>query len=146
MSLAVDTTDTRTRRFTNAGNSCYINATLQALCAVPPVQRLYAGADLSCHLSEGCKRDDGQIDGDISIAITYREARSALKKSEPMFLQIFVDHFYDGSQDDASVFFQQSSNSHRCGAPRLVELCEGRDRPLGKCGTCSQSSWWFGAT
>ena len=83
--MQFDAMDTRTRRFTNAGNSCYINATLQALFAVPSVQRLYAGADLTRHLSEGCKRDDGQIDGDISIAITYREARSALKKSEPMF-------------------------------------------------------------
>ena len=121
MSLDFDTTDTRTRRFKNAGNSCYINATLQALFAVPPVQRLYERADLKHHLSGGCKRDDGQIDGDVSIAITYREARSASKKLVPMYPQIFLDNFYDGSQDDASAFFQQFSNSHRCVAPRLVE-------------------------
>ena len=139
MSLDVDTTDTRTRRFTNAGNSCYINATLQALFAVPPVQRLYGEAGLNRHLSGGCKRDDGQIDGDLSIAITYREARSASKKLQPMFPQMFLDNFYDGNQDDASIFFQQFSNSHRCVAPRLVDLLEGRDRPLGKCGTCAQS-------
>ena len=108
MSLDFATTDTRTRRFTNAGNSCYINATLQALFAVPPVQRLYGEAGLNRHLSGGCKRDDGQIDGDLSIAITYREARSALKKSEPMFPQIFLDNFYDGRQNDASVFFSNS--------------------------------------
>ena len=139
MSLDFDTTDTRTRRFKNAGNSCYINATLQALFAVPPVQRLYGGANLNRLLSGGCKRDDGQIDVDLSMAITYREARSASKKLEPMYPQIFFDNFYDGNQDDASVFFQQFSNSHRCVAPRLVEFFEGRDRPLGKCGTCAQS-------
>ena len=109
MSLDFATTDTRTRRFTNAGNSCYINATLQALFAVPPVQRLYGEAGLNRHLSGGCKRDDGQIDGDVSIAITYREARLASKRLDPMFPQAFLDNFYDGTQDDASVF----SNSFR---------------------------------
>ena len=64
--MQFDAMDTRTRRFTNAGNSCYINATLQALFAAPPVHRLYAGADVTRHVSEGCKRDHGQIDGDSS--------------------------------------------------------------------------------
>ena len=88
--MQFDAMDTRTRRLVNAGNSCYINATLQALFAVPSVQRLYAGADLTRHLSEGCKRDDGQIDGDISIAITYREARSVSKKYPYAYLPIHL--------------------------------------------------------
>ena len=45
---------------------CHINATLQALFAAPPVHRLYAGADVTRDVSEGCKRDHGQIDGDSS--------------------------------------------------------------------------------
>ena len=109
MSLDFATTDTRTRRFTNAGNSCYINATLQALFAVPPVQRLYEGVGLTRHLSQGCKRDDGQIDGDISIAITYREARSASKKLEPMYPQIFWTIFMMGIKMMPALF----SNSFR---------------------------------
>ena len=127
MSLELDTTDTRTRRFKNAGNSCYINATLQALFAVPPVQRLYGGAGLNRDFSRGRKCDDGQIDGDLSMAITFREARSASKKLVPMYHQIFLDNFYDGNQDDASAFFQQFSNSRRCVAPCLVNLLQGRD-------------------
>ena len=91
-----DAKDSRTRRFRNAGNSCYINATVQALFAVPPVQRLYAGADLSRHLSGGNKRADGRIDGDIGIANVYREARSATRKSQPMCPQIFWIDFIKG--------------------------------------------------
>ena len=87
-----DTADTRTRRFSNAGNSCYINATLQALFAVPPVQRLYGEASQNRHLSRGCKRDDGQIDGDVSIAITYREARLASKRLDPMLIQMLLNN------------------------------------------------------
>ena len=104
MSLDFDATDTRTRRFRNAGNSCYINATLQALFAVPPVQRLYDKADLSGLLPGGDVRDDQRIDGDICIANVYREARSATRKSQPMYPQKFWT-FYHGVQDDASAFF-----------------------------------------
>ena len=89
MSLDFDAKDTRTRRFRNAGNSCYINATLQALFAVPPVQRLYERANLSRHFFGESKRDDEQIDGDICIATVCREARSATRKSQPMYPQIF---------------------------------------------------------
>ena len=89
MSLDFDATDTRTRRFRNAGNSCYINATLQALFAVPPVQRLYEKADLSRLLPSGDIRDDGRIDGDLCVATVYQEARSATRKSQPMYPQIF---------------------------------------------------------
>ena len=72
-----DAKDSRTRRFRNAGNSCYINATMQALFAVPPVQRLYEKADLSRLLPGGDIRDDVRIDGDFCIANVYREARLA---------------------------------------------------------------------
>ena len=106
MSLAFDTTDTRTRRFTNAGNSCYINATLQALFAVPPVQRLHEKADLSRLLPGGDIRDDGRIDGDICTATVYREARSATRKLQPMYPQDFLDRFYYGMQADANYFFK----------------------------------------
>ena len=84
-----DAKDSRTRRFTNAGNSCYINATVQALFAVPPVQRLYAGAELSGHLSGGSTRADGRIDGDIGIGDVFQEARSVTRKSQPMYPQFF---------------------------------------------------------
>ena len=113
-----DAKDSRTRRFKNAGNSCYINATLQALFAVPPVQRFYAGTDQSRHLSGGNKRDDGQLDGDLGIATVYREARSATRKLQPMYPQSLLDVFFQGTQDDASAFLQQLSNSRRCIAPR----------------------------
>ena len=91
MSLDFDAADTRTRRFRNAGNSCSINAALQALFAVPPVQRLYEKADLSRLLPGGDIRDDERIDGDICVATVYREARSATRKSQPMYPQIFLD-------------------------------------------------------
>ena len=104
MSLDFDATDTRTRRFKNAGNSCYINATLQALFAAPPVQRLYEEADLSLLLPGGDIRDDERIDGDIFIATVYREARSRTRKLQPMYPQIFLDNFYQGMQDDANIF------------------------------------------
>ena len=104
MSLDFDATDTRTRRFRNAGNSCYINATLQALFAVPPVQRLYEKADLSRLLPGGDIRDDERIDGDICIANVYREARLATRKLQPMYPQIFLDRFYHEMQEDANHF------------------------------------------
>ena len=47
-----ETTDTRARRFKNVGNSCYINATLQALFAIPSVQQLYERDDLWIQLSD----------------------------------------------------------------------------------------------
>ena len=108
MSLDFDATDTRTRRFRNAGNSCYINATLQALFAVPPVQRLYEKADLSRLLPGGDIRDDGRIDGDICVATVYREARSATKKLQPMYPNIF-GHFIRGRKMMPALF----SNSFR---------------------------------
>ena len=89
MSLDFDATDTRTRRFKNSGNSCYINATLQALFAAPPVQRLYEEADLSGLLPGGDIRDDGRMDGDIFIATVYREARSRTRELQPMYPQDF---------------------------------------------------------
>ena len=96
MSLDFDATDTRTRRFRNAGNSCNNNATLQALFAVPPVQRLYEEADLSRLLPGGDIRDDERIDGDICIANVYREARSATRTLQPIYPQIFWTDFIVG--------------------------------------------------
>ena len=55
-----------------------------------------------------------------------------------MYPKILLDRFYEGPQEDASVFLQQLSNSRRCIAPGLVKLLEGRDRPLGKSGACGQ--------
>ena len=109
MALAFDATDTRTRRFWTAGNSCYINSTLQALFALPPVQRLYEGADLSRHLSRGARRDDGQIDGDICMATVYREARLATKKLQPMSPRIFLEKFHQGCK----LMSTNSSNGFR---------------------------------
>ena len=137
MSLDFDATDTRTRRFRNAGNSCYINATLQALFAVPPVQRLYESSDFRAPLPGGHIRDDGRIDGDLCIASVYRDARSMTRMSEPMLPQILLDAFYYGMQDDASAFLHQLSDSHQCVAPRLLHLLQGRDRPVAKCSTCA---------
>ena len=96
MSLDFDATDTRTRRFKNAGNSCCINATLQALFAAPPVQRLYEEADLSLLLPGGDIRDDERIDGDLFIATVYREARSRTRKLQPMYPQICWTFFIRG--------------------------------------------------
>ena len=104
MSLDFDATDTRTRRFRNAGNSCYINATLQALFAVPPVQRLYEKADLSGLLPGGDVRDDERIDGDICIANVYREARSATRKLQPMYPQYFWTDFIMGCKRMPTIF------------------------------------------
>ena len=139
MSSAFDATDTRTRRFRNVGNSCYINSILQALFAVPPVQRLYESEDLNCDFSEGMRRDDGRNDGDIACARVYREARAAARRGEPMKPQVFLDLFYKGNQDDASTFLQLFLDSSHCFAPRLMELFQGRDRPLSKCGACGQT-------
>ena len=111
-----DAKDSRTRRFRNAGNSCYINATVQALFAVPPVQRLYAGAELSGHLSGGNTRADGRIDGDIGIANVYREARSATRKSQPMYPHFFWRDFTKGHK----MMQAPSSNSSRIAIVALL--------------------------
>ena len=93
-----DATDSRTRRFSNVGNSCYINATLQALFSLPPVQQLYEQGPLSTASSHGYIRDDGRFDGDLCIAAVYREARSTSKMSEPTLPQSLLDFLYWGAR------------------------------------------------
>ena len=138
-----DLTDTRTRRFGNVGQSCFINATLQALFAVPPVQRLYEGIEATLPSSEGNQREDGRIDVDRHLARVYREARSVRGNAQPMLPQFFLDRFYHGIPEDAQTFFQELSDGFDCIAPRLKTLLQGRDRPLGKCGMCARVRPFF---
>ena len=126
--------DTRTRPLRNVGNSCYINACLRALFALPPVRRLYESDHRWCSLTEQARLEDGRYDCDVVLATLFREARSATPGSEAMVPQLLLELCYNGQQSDAGEFLlSQVSDGDECAAPRLASLFRGRARAQAGC-------------
>ena len=75
-----------TRPFQNIGNSCYLNATLQALFAVPSVQRV---------LEEqfGFYDLDEELNHDMLLAMTFADAKWDQEGGAPMEPGCLLERF-----------------------------------------------------
>jgi len=143
---AETTSDTRVQSYGNAGASCYINAALQALFAIPSVQSF-------CHshfaalpsqrqtqfrkadnryprtLSDKALWADGRwkLDGDAIFSATYQLSRELAKSSAPCLPQEFLrDVFWRaGQHQDPHEFICKLLDSSVCKTTALFarSLC-----------------------
>ena len=127
---------TRRRPFSNAGNSCYVNATMQALFAAVPIQGALA-------IIEGIPASTDVIDC-ASEALQWRPNDRALSMtlfecvSKPLDESVrprsILSSFYDGSQRDASEFLHELVQPES--APRVCGLCTIKLKSRIMCAEC----------
>ena len=122
-----------TRPFVNVGNSCYLNATLQALFAVPSVQRILEDQYNLCD-------SDEHLSYDMLLALTYADAKldPVDPEAESMMPEYIVDPFHDGEQHDAEEFFTQLLDQGRGRCPETARLVEHEEKARYQCSMCRE--------
>lgn len=149
--------DTRPLPFKNAGASCYISATLQALFGIEEVRA--DCRDLSEHCSHQLQQrlrsmdhkrqetldlpdmmlEDGRLDGDQLLALTWLACTRLMSASlHFIFPHLFLRScFYDGGHADPHEFLKGVLDGASCGAPRISVAFRGIQTTCIQCPSCS---------